>query len=101
MPITRDPNKDYFDSFKILLEDICDTDQRVEDYARLVLNDKWVDGDSYGVPGTLGLVSFLVAYIHVLADIPPPEGEHDLQWTINYIKDHPELTIKHPRNDSV
>jgi len=101
MPITKDPNKDYFKSYKHLLEDTCDTDQRVEEYARLVLNDKWVDGDSYGVPGTLGLVNYLVAYIHVLKGIDPPPDQQDMQWAANRIKSHPDQTIKplHQKED--
>ena len=94
MPITKDPNEDYFEAYKFLLEDTCDTDERVEEYARLVLNDRWVDGDSYGVPGTLGLVCCLVAYIHALANIEPPKEEQDLQWAINQIKNNPETMLK-------
>jgi hypothetical protein len=96
MPITRDPNKDYFEPFKILCEEWADDDDLIRETAKLVLQDDYVEGDSYGVPGHSTIVVFLVACIMVLRGQTPPEGEQwqDLRWEHDRIKNKPETCIK-------
>jgi hypothetical protein len=96
MPIERDPNKDYFESFKRLCEDWADDDDLIRDTAKLVLQDNYVEGNSYGVPGHPTIIAFLVAYIMVLRGQEPPEGEEwrDLRWEYNRIKNNPKDCVK-------
>jgi hypothetical protein len=99
MPITRDPNKDYFESYKRFIEDWANDDDLIRETAKLVLQDECVEGDSYGVPGHPTIVVFLVAYIMVLRGQTPPEGEQwdELRWEYNRIKNKPETCIKHAK----
>ena len=95
MPIERDPNKDYFESFKRLCEDWADDDDLIRDMAKLVLQDDYVEGDSYGVP-VHPTMMFLVAYIMMLRGQEPPEGEEwrSLRWEYNRIKNNPKNCVK-------
>lgn len=106
MGITRDPDKDYFEAYKRSIEDWVEDDDWIRDTAKLVLTDSYVEGDSYGVPGHSTIVTFLTAYIHVLTDKTPPEGERwqDLRWEIHRIKTRPEdllVKIDRPPSDDM
>ncbi len=96
MGIGFDPNKDYYEKYKRSIEEWVDDDDWINEYAKLVLQDDYVDGDSWGVPGHPTIVLFLVAYIYVLKGKEAPEGEKwdELRWEINRIKNSPDKTIK-------
>jgi len=96
MPIQRDPDRDYFESYKRLCEDWADDDDLIREAAKLVLQDHYVEGDSYGVPGHPTIVTFLVACIMVLRGQQPPEGEQwqDLRIEYNRIKNNPKDCVK-------
>lgn len=49
-----------------LILDTVEDDQRIIDLAKQVLDPKWVDGDSYGVPAMFDIVERLVNEIKTL-----------------------------------
>ena len=51
------------DSYVFLLMDCSDTDIQIEELCRGILTDAQIEGDSYGVPGSVGLVEMLVEKI--------------------------------------
>ena len=83
-----------WNKYRRMLADWVDSDEMIERTAKLVFDDKYIEGDSYGVPGSPTIVDFLTAYIYVLTESTPPEGEEyeDLRWEMNRIRDNEGLT---------
>lgn len=71
----------YYARYRNNLKDWAEDDDKLRESAKLVFPEKFVEGDSYGVPPMLYLVDCLVCRILQLEGKPHPEGwDNDGAW---------------------